>query len=101
MSEVAQLQIVFKTFFTKPSLTIFQISGYNISYSKAVDQLQFDLLELKFFFSQFLGLGKTYRHIVTLKISLTSFHFRITNDMIQKSSDLALFFMDCLKNALQ
>ena len=40
-------------------------------------EIQGDLLKLIFLFSLLLGLGTSYRPVVTLKISLTSFHFRV------------------------
>ena len=43
-----------------------------------------DFLELKFFFFLFLRLGKTCAPLVKLKISLTSFHFRIYKIMTQR-----------------
>ena len=63
-------------------------------------QIHGDLLKMIFFFSLLLRLGKTYTHIVTLKISLISFHFRIYENYDSKekfkiwlqSSDLALNF---------
>ena len=53
----------------------------NSSHSKV---LQGDLLEVKFFFSLLLRLGKTYRPLVTLTNLLTSFHFRIYEIITQR-----------------
>ena len=36
-------------------------------------------MKLTFFFCLLLGLDKPYRHVITLKISLTTFHFIIYN----------------------
>ena len=70
--------------------------------------LQGDILKLIFLFSLLLGLGKTYRHIITLKIWLTSFHFKIYQFLTWKKILEFVFipvtwtsiFMDFLQNIL-
>ena len=66
--------------------------------------LQGDLLKLTFFFLQLQRLGETYRYLVTLKSSLTSFHFTMNHKTIFKKSEQLpsfQFFMISLKIQLK
>ena len=59
---------------------LMKMSGY----SECGIVIQGYFLELKFFFLLFLRIVKAYRSLVTLNISLTSFHFRIYKIMTKR-----------------